>query len=230
MGKEETLEHPRRVAASLEAALGAEGSGGLCLTSAVADSGARAVACYREDASSSYWVAYMEDPARLEDAGAPTGARPSSVDGGGGETLAVPDGYELRYLRGFRGEQAGFRAGVEYGFFAENLASAPTETPPDEELLADHERGARRIEEKIKRRRLRTLYDEMLAAEEAGAKAQDAISSPEPWLAISDAAALEISRLEPDPEKRARDLRFHRFRRAASRGHDDDDGARGEGA
>lgn len=228
MGKEETLEHPRRVAASLEAALGPEGSGGLCLTSAVADSGARAVACYRENASS-YWVAYMEDPARLGDAEAPTAlVRPSSVDGGGGETLVVPDGYELRYLRGFHGEQAGFRAGVEYGFFSENLVSAPTETPPDEELLADHERGARKIEEKIRRRRLRTLHDEMLTAEEAG-EAHDAGPSREPWLAISASAALEISRLEPDPEKRARDLRFHRFRRAAQGAEQDDDGARGEG-
>lgn len=215
------MEDVRRVALSLEQAVGESpgdsGTGNICLTSAVVDNGARAAACYRTGENPKehvYWVSYMEDADLKGD----WQTKPNAVEGGGGEEIRTPEGYVLRYLRSFRGDQAGFRAGIDYAFFARSLRAAPTESsdedPPDPYILREHDEGKAAIEKRVLRRALRSLYDEMLGAEEA-AELSSSEKERDSWGAIEDQARERIQNLQPEQSQRAADLRFHRYRRAA---------------
>lgn len=174
------------------------------ITSGFTDAGKRAIAAYRS--GDAYWVAYMEQAGHTGD------LAPAAVEGGGGLSLETGTGFVLRYLRSFSEEHAAFKAGSEYRFFEENLYSLPLED--DEQLRTDYERGRENIERKIRSRQLYHLYDQILAAREAAEGSRDK-SERRTWEELASQLHMEVERHQPDAAQRERDLKLHRFRRAA---------------
>ena len=171
-----------------------------------------------------HYVGYLEKPG-APSLGAANGPAPRYVD----EDLALHVGeaasatassaspFVVRYLEAFEDP---FKAGERYNFFWESLHPTPAEDGTDGEIERDRSRGLARIEDFISRRARRSFFDELLRAEEgaeAAAGRGDAEQEEEAfWEQARRTALAELERLIPDPDELEKDLRFHRFRRAAS--------------
>lgn len=122
--------------------------------------------------------------------------------------------FRVRYLEYFPDL---FKAGERYQFFREALNPVPEEDSTDEEMERDHYRGRSRIEDFITRRIDRNLIDELLHAEEILEDSDD----PAFWEQARLTAYQELQRrLDTTLEK---DLKLHRFRRAALRENEEHD-------